>query len=58
MTSLVDFFLKVFQACASMPDCGYFYPPTLVTNVSSTSTIVIEEVCFEAKYLHPLSVYV
>jgi len=35
---------EVFQACACMPDCGYFYPPTLVTNVSSTSRIVVEEV--------------
>ncbi|XP_065053435.1 aldehyde dehydrogenase family 16 member A1-like [Rhopilema esculentum] len=35
---------EVYQACASMPKTGCFYPPTLVTNVSTTSRIVMEEV--------------
>ena len=35
---------EVFQSCASMPDTGCFYPPTLVTNVQPVSRIVQEEV--------------
>ena len=35
---------EVFQSCASMPDAGCFYPPTLVTNVQPVSRIVQEEV--------------
>eukprot|EP00794_Sanderia_malayensis_P012705 gene12705-14010_t len=35
---------EVFQSYACMPSTGCFYPPTLVTNVSTTSNIVIEEV--------------
>jgi hypothetical protein len=25
---------EVFQACATIPDRGIFYPPTLITNVN------------------------
>lgn len=35
---------EIYQAYESIPSTGCFYPPTLVTNVSSTSKIVIEEV--------------
>lgn len=35
----------VFQCYASMPESGYFYPPTLITNVQPVSHIVQEEVC-------------
>ncbi|XP_065188322.1 aldehyde dehydrogenase family 16 member A1-like [Sycon ciliatum] len=34
----------VHQACACMPEKGCYYPPTLVTNVSTVSYIVQEEV--------------
>lgn len=34
----------VYQACACMPASGLYYPPTLVTNVQTTSTIVQEEI--------------
>ena len=32
------------QPSSKCPSDGYYYPPTLFTNVSSTSTIVIEEI--------------
>jgi len=34
----------VFQACACMPKNGVYYPPTLITNVQTTSTVVQEEI--------------
>jgi len=34
----------VYQACACIPNKGCFYPPTLITNVDSTSTVVQEEI--------------
>lgn len=35
----------VFQACACMPqNAGYYYPPTLITNVQPVSTVVQEEI--------------
>jgi len=34
----------VFQACACMPKTGIYYPPTLITNVQTTSTVVQEEI--------------
>lgn len=39
--------LKVFQSSACIPTGGkgYFYPPTLITNVQPVSTCVQEEVC-------------
>lgn len=40
--NVINFF-QIYQASESLPD-GCFYPPTLVTNVSTTSKIVIEEV--------------
>ena len=36
-------YFQVYQPTV-VPDSGCFYPPTLVTNVSTTSRIVIEEV--------------
>ena len=35
---------EVYQACASMPSEGSYYPPTLITNVQPVSKIVMEEV--------------
>jgi len=35
---------EIYQACECIPTEGCFYPPTLVTNVSTTSRIVVEEV--------------
>lgn len=35
---------EVFQSCASMPEDGSYYPPTLITNVQPVSKIVMEEV--------------
>ena len=35
---------EVYQACASMPSHGCFYPPTLITKVQPVSTCVQEEV--------------
>jgi aldehyde dehydrogenase (NAD+) len=35
---------ELFQPDIPMPENGYFYPPTLLTNVSSTSSVVIEEI--------------
>ena len=37
---------KVYQACATIPETGkgFFYPPTLITNVQPVSTCVREEV--------------
>ena len=36
---------QVFQACAGgVPTKGLFYPPTLITNVQTVSTVVVEEV--------------
>lgn len=35
---------EVFQPDIPMPKKGCFYPPTLMTNVSSTSSVVIEEI--------------
>ena len=35
----------VFQACACMPqNAGFYYPPTLITNVQPVSTVVQEEI--------------
>lgn len=34
----------VYQACACMPAVGCYYPPTLITNVQTTSTVVQEEI--------------
>jgi len=34
----------VYQECACMPDGPLFYPPTLITNVQTTSTVVQEEI--------------
>eukprot|EP00043_Microstomoeca_roanoka_P020821 m.254135 g.254135 ORF g.254135 m.254135 type:complete len:897 (-) comp17725_c0_seq1:268-2958(-) len=34
----------VFQICACIPDKGCFYPPTLITNVDTASTVVQEEI--------------
>ena len=34
----------VHQDCASMPDKGYFYPPTIIYDVDSSSTVVQEEI--------------
>lgn len=36
--------MQVFQCCATVPESGCFYPPTLVTNVQPVSRIVQEEV--------------
>jgi aldehyde dehydrogenase (NAD+) len=35
---------EVYQACACMPSTGCFYPPTLITNVQTVSTVVQEEI--------------
>ena len=42
---------EVFQSCATMPDTGCFYPPTLVTNVQPVSRIVQEEVKLSCIFL-------
>ena len=34
----------VYQECATIPQEGLFYPPTLITNVQTTSTVVQEEI--------------
>jgi len=34
----------VYQACACMPATGCYYPPTLITNCNTTSTVVQEEI--------------
>jgi aldehyde dehydrogenase (NAD+) len=34
----------VYQACACIPETGLFYPPTLITNVDTCSTVVQEEI--------------
>ncbi len=34
----------VYQMCACMPKTGCFYPPTLITNVNTVSTVVQEEI--------------
>lgn len=34
----------VYQACACIPSTGLFYPPTLITNVDTCSTVVQEEI--------------
>ena len=38
------FYSQVFQASACIPSEGCFYPPTLITNVQTVSTVVVEEV--------------
>ena len=38
------FHSQVFQASACIPSEGCFYPPTLITNVQTVSTVVVEEV--------------
>lgn len=35
---------EVYQACASIPSKGCFYPPTLITNVQPVSKVVQEEI--------------
>ena len=35
---------SVYQACASIPSKGCFYPPTLITNVQPVSKVVQEEI--------------
>eukprot|EP00037_Helgoeca_nana_P015389 m.143660 g.143660 ORF g.143660 m.143660 type:complete len:830 (+) comp22996_c0_seq1:122-2611(+) len=35
---------EVYQECATIPDSGLYYPPTLITNVQTTSTVVQEEI--------------
>ena len=35
---------EVYHAQVDIPSCGYFYPPTLITNVSPSSECVREEV--------------
>jgi aldehyde dehydrogenase (NAD+) len=35
---------EIFQPDIPMPEIGHFYPPTLLTNVSSTSSVMIEEI--------------
>ena len=40
---------EVYQACASMPAEGSYYPPTLITNVQPVSKIVMEEVQRDSK---------
>jgi aldehyde dehydrogenase (NAD+) len=34
----------LFQPSAACPDCGWFYPPTLLTNVSPSSTVAQVEI--------------
>eukprot|EP00039_Didymoeca_costata_P028699 m.21983 g.21983 ORF g.21983 m.21983 type:complete len:855 (+) comp7307_c0_seq1:62-2626(+) len=34
----------IYQACACMPSIGCYYPPTLITNVQTVSTVVQEEI--------------
>ena len=34
----------VYQECACIPEGGLYYPPTLITNVQTTSTVVQEEI--------------
>ena len=36
---------EVYQASACIPDKGCYYPPTIITNVQTTSRVVAEEVC-------------
>ena len=40
---------EVYQACASTPAEGSYYPPTLITNVQPVSKIVMEEVQLDFK---------
>ena len=40
---MILFYRQVFQ-CGEVPQTGLFYPPTLITNVQTSSTIVLEEV--------------
>lgn len=35
---------EIYQANCPTPECGLYYPPTLVTNVQTVSKIVREEV--------------
>ncbi len=35
---------KLWQADTGMPDCGSFYPPTLITDVQPSSTLAQEEI--------------
>ncbi|CAH1799054.1 unnamed protein product [Owenia fusiformis] len=35
---------EVYQASASIPEKGLFYPPTLITNVQTVSRVVVEEI--------------
>ena len=37
-------YCQVYQACASIPSKGCFYPPTLITNVQPVSKVVQEEI--------------
>ena len=34
----------VYHSCACMPATGCYYPPTLITNVQTVSTVVQEEI--------------
>ena len=48
---------EVYQACASLPSQGCFYPPTLITKVEPVSTCVQEEVKATAAGSVCLSLY-
>ena len=39
---------EVYQAPCHIPKKGFYYPPTLITNVQTTSRVVQEEVCLRA----------
>lgn len=34
----------MYQCCSCFPEKGLFYPPTLITNVDTASTVVQEEI--------------